>query len=176
MHDMNKKLTLEKVELRKLFELAGMFFVCNGDVSIDEQTDIKARFERILDSFLIPDKHYVKNIKTDNSQLPYNSGVRMKGSYCVEIGDYLVLHFTSSYKDPLMFMYNIKTSTVYNYIEYDVAKTILDDDIYEAVFNGLHQRRIMDGMLKGITDLDKFIKQYVLTAKDRHECYKINLP
>ncbi len=33
--------------------------------------------------------------------LPYNSGIRMKGTFCVEIGDFLVLHFTSSYLEPL---------------------------------------------------------------------------
>jgi hypothetical protein len=175
MHDMSEGLKLEKVEMKQLFELAGMFFVCGTDTTADEQEDIKTRFEKILDSFLIPDKHYTKNSKTDNSELPYNSGVRMKGSYCVEIGDYLVLHFASSYKEPLMFMYNIKTATVYNYIEYDVAKMILDDDIYEAVFSGLHQRRVMDGMLKGVADLDKFIEQYVIAKQGKEGCYKIHL-
>ncbi len=172
---MNGELRLEKVELRQLFELAGMFFVCSDDTATNEQEDIKARFEKILDSFLIPDKHYTKSSNTDNSELPYNSGVRMKGSYCVEIGDYLVLHFTSSYKEPLMFMYNIKTATVYNYMEYDVAKAILDNDIYEAVFNGLHQRRVMDGMLKGVADLDKFIEQYVTAKRGKDGCFKLRL-
>ena len=146
-----------------MIEIAGLVFTCENEddfVSQEDESDIKSRFTKILESFIIPDKHYASKTKTNNSLLPYNSGIRMKGTFCVEIGDFLVLHFTSSYLEPLLFMYNVKTFTICNYIHMRVAKRILDDDVYTAVFNGLHQRRIMDGMLKDVTNFDDFIKKY----------------
>ena len=162
------------------FQLAGLYTKGADDVPTKEEVEkVKERFRAFLSYFtqnnLIGDAGHVKNGK---ELLPYNS-MTVIG----ELHNYLILHFTTSFGEPLFFVINTNTEMVMDYLKFDKAKVVLDDDIFEDMMIDLKEGRHkqFDRMFKGVNDFNKFVSLYK-DKLDKHvqntseyECFEISI-
>ena len=145
----------------QLFQIANLIFTksCNQEISLNdyEVKLIHDRFLEITQSFEgSKSTHYATNfIKQGCSNLPYNS-MTVLG----KINNRLILHFTTSYKKPLMFVIDIEERKIKNNIDIESAKIILNDESFQDIKETLHFPKNLDRLFKGIGDMNKFINIY----------------
>lgn len=138
------------------------------------------RFLEIVDSFKGSEStHYSTNfIKQTGSKLPYNS-MTILG----EINNRLILHFTFSYKEPVLFVIDISESKVRNYIDIDSAKGILNDETFQDIKDALHYPKNLDRLFKGISDINNFVEKFESLLQEYNnpktitgrECFEVSL-
>lgn len=150
------------------FSIANLIFTSPADQEIilnsKEVEEIQNRFITILKSFEeSSETHYASGFVMGKNSLPYNSMVTMG-----RIGNYLILHFTYSYKNTILFVIDTKERLIKNYIDISLAKNILNDDIYEDIMESLHYPRNMKNLFKNIENMNDFIDLYQ-TKLSEHE-------
>lgn len=150
------------------------------DLKYDEILKIKSRFQNIIDSFLNMEntQYATNNIKKGGTNLPYNSKTIIG-----EINNHIILHFTFTYKEPILFVVDTKDNKVKNYINIENAKNILDDEIFQDIKDELFYPKNLDRLFKGIDDINNFVKDFeillhkynnidTLTGRD---CFEVSL-
>lgn len=141
------------------FKIAELIFISteNTNISKDNIQEIKNRFTSIIDSFQNEyDKNYNAGfIKGDKSSLPYNAS-----TYISDKNNQLVLHFTNSYNNPLMIIFDLKNKKVCNYIDIEQAKSILNDFTFEDIMEQLYTPVYLNNRYKNIPNFNQFVEYY----------------
>ena len=166
------------------FQIANLIFSSSYNETVTmsgkDMAEIQTRFQQLVKSFEASNNtQYTTNfIKQGGNNLPYNSMVAFG-----MIKDHLLLHFTYSYREPVMLIINTKDNMLRNFINIEKAKDILDDDIYNDVKEALSFPKKLDRIFKGISDINSFIEKYEeilqsynnLETVTGRECFEINL-
>lgn len=155
------------------FSIANLIFTspANQEIMLNskEIEEIQNRFITILKSFEeSSETHYSSGFVMGKNSLPYNSMVTMG-----RIGNYLILHFTYSYKNPILFVIDTKEKLIKNYIDISLAKNILNDDVYEDITESLHYPKNMKNLFKGIENMDNFINSYQAKLSEHENKYTV---
>ena len=141
------------------FAIANMVFVTtkgqNTIVTQEDRKKIIERFKELVDSFIGKETYYDSGGVPGVSRLPYSSFVRL-GS----IRECLVVYCGLSYRNPTLFIVNTTEHTVQNYMDFETAKNILDDDIYEAYKSELHSYKGMDLSISPKKSMEEFMREY----------------
>lgn len=166
----------------QLFEIANLIFCLSNksylNLKSEQIQEIQNRFKNIIDTFQTSEKDYFSGFIKNNSKLPFNS-ITAIGM----IGEQLILHFTYSYNEPIMMIFDTKNETIRNFIDLNQAKDILDDEIFMDIKENLMEPRFLNNHFKGISDINKFIDVYqdllnnytnseAITGRD---CFEINI-
>lgn len=166
------------------FQIANLIFTIPYDSTTlltgKEIQTIQDRFLEIVNSFEGPEytQYSTNYIKQGDSKLPYNA-MTILG----EINNRLILHFTFSYKEPVLFVIDISENKVKNYIDIESAKGILNDDTFQDIKDALHYPKNLNRIFKGVADINKFVSQFesllqkhnnaeTITGRD---CFEVNL-
>lgn len=166
------------------FQIANLIFTLSENLptslSGKEIGIIQQRFFDIVRSFEFPETtQYATNyIKHGRTNLPYNSM-----TFLGEINNHLILHFTDSYKKPILFIIDTKQNKVKNYINIEEAKGILDDEIFKDIKDSLSFPKNLNRLFKGVPDIQHFI-EYFETLLEEHkntlsvtgyDCFEVTL-
>ena len=95
----------------------------------------------------------------------------------------MILHFTFSYKEPVLFAIDTKDNKVRNFINIENAKGILDDETFQDIKESLSFPKKLDRIFKGVPDINNFVNEYenLLKKYDNpktitgRECFEIDL-
>lgn len=167
----------------QFFEIANLIFSMNKNshytLQGDQIAEIQKRFQNIVDSFRTAEKDYATGfIKKGGDKLPYNSV-----SAIGVLGEQLVLHFTCSYNEPVIMLFDVKNHKLRNFIDIEQAKYILHPEVYEDVKERLQSPKFLNNRFKGIPDINRFVDIYqeilqqhnnaqAITGRD---CFEIDL-
>lgn len=165
----------------QLFQIANLIFTTplENITSLNDK-DIKiiqTRFTDIINSFGESGiSHYTTNfIKNGGTKLPYNSM-----SFVGDNDNHLLLHFSTSYNEPLFFIIDVNKNTVKNYIDIEDVKNIINDETYIDINESLHYPRNLNRLFKNITDMNEFVDIYMNELKNhidasKNDCFEIEL-
>lgn len=164
------------------FSVAHLIFV-DDKTSITSDKDvqqIEKVFKNFLESFKTDETYYSTNgVHKGGSKLPYNTFFTFGAPSCN-----LFIHFSVSYGDPLLFVYNSKEKKVQNYINIQQAKLVLDKDFYQNFHFQAHFPKIFKHSIPHVADLNKFVNLVYMKALELHnnpeclagrECFELNL-
>lgn len=167
----------------QLFQIAELIFSCSPNemslTSKEELVAIKEKFEQLLKMFEPTSTHYTTDgIKKGASKLPYNTIASIG-----RIGEYTILHFATSYSEPLLFVVDIHAEVARNYIDINVAKNILNKIVYENIELKFSQPKNLDRVVKNIPNISDFIEDYKSELKKHNnsefptgrECFEMSL-
>ena len=165
------------------FKIADLIFSSPEDKIITlngkEIAEIQRRFQEIVKSFETKESHYATNfIKCKDSKLPYNSFTVIG-----ELEENLILHFTLSYKEPVLFIYNTNDKCIKNFIDIENSRFILNDETYEDVKEQLQYPRYLDRLFKNIGNINEFVERYQVALLEHNnsdcitgrECFEISM-
>ena len=144
----------------QLFSIANLIFSSNQNshfsVTSEEITVIQTRFQEIVSFFNTSEKDYNSGfIKNNKSQLPYNSF-----SIIGNLNDHLILHFTYSFNNPILFIIDSEKNSIRNFIDICQAKDILNDDVFLNLKGTLTYPRYTNNRFKGVTDINLLVEMY----------------
>ncbi len=168
----------------QFFQIANLIFTTpyNKTTSLNGQeiATIQSRFLEIVNAFAEPETtHYATNfVKRGGSNLPYNS-MTVLG----EINNHLLLHFTLSYKEPILFIIDTNDNKAKNYIDIENAKGILDDEVFKDIKKSLCYPKNLNRLFEGITDINDFVKKFEILLEEHNnsqaitgrDCFEVNL-
>ena len=168
-------------ELVQYFEVAELIFCSlssDCQLSKEELQEINDRFLSIVNDFHGQTHNNTEAVQVGKTFLPFTS-ISMIGT----LNDRLMLHFTSSFHQPLFLIIDTKEKTARNYIEIEDAKMILDNDNYSDVKNSLHLKKHLNHYFKAGMVLDDFIENYEKELEKHknaelptgRECFEISL-
>lgn len=153
------------------FSVAGLIFT--SDVSEDHLVNgkdiysVKICFEKLLDSFDEKEKIYSASFIKNTSALPYTASTII-GS----CNTHMLLCFQYSYKDPILFIYDMDKKMVKNYVDIKIAKQILEKDVYDAILDEIHYKRNLNYRYPGINSFLDFLDFYKdIINKSRNDNY-----
>lgn len=168
----------------QLFQIANLIFTTPLEnitsLSSKDIETIQARFTDIINSFGESGiSHYTTNfIKNGGTKLPYNSM-----SFVGDNDNHLILHFSTSYNEPLFFIIDVNKNTVKNYIDIDDVKNIIDEETFTDINESLHYPRNLNRLFKNINDINEFINTYMnelkghinISENSKNDCFEIEL-
>jgi len=167
----------------QFFEIGNLIFSSDQHsrfmVNSDEIAEIQKRFQDIVNAFQSYTADYNSGLHASYGKIfPYNSATVVG-----KMNEHLILHFTDSYNEPVMMIYDTKKNTVRNYIDIGQAANILIDDTYEDIKGDLLCSKYLNNRFKGISDFDRFAEAYKELLKQHEnkntvtgrECFEVSV-
>lgn len=147
------------VEQVQYFKIASLLFTSNINILLSinssEIKEIQARFSNIMNSFIEKGTNKSINYIKEKDILPYESKVRVG-----KMGNHLILNFKNDFNNPCLFILDIKEQKVKNYIDIQLAKEILNNEIYDTMQEELHKKKNLTNIIKNVKSIEKFIKEF----------------
>lgn len=140
----------------KYYSIADLVFVNskNTQISDDDLNTIHDRFTNLVTNFNVESGENHGNQKNADV-FPFNSMTAI-GAF----KNRLILHFTNSFGEPLMFVYDIPSRKIMNYLEIEEAKEILDDRNYEDIRENLRRKKTLSLIIPNVKNINDFTDLY----------------
>ncbi len=143
-----------------LFTVADLIFAkdIQKPISISEKDlkTIKEEFLKIVNSLEgIEKTKGTKEHKFAEMTLPYNAM-----SIMTRLNDHLVLHCSTSYAQPMLFIIDMQKEEIRNYIDIEVAKIILNDKAREKIDRQLSSPFHFGAFYPNIKDVNMLAEKY----------------
>lgn len=120
-----------------------------------EINEVRRRFNQLVANFDQNNRNYQSGFIKNNSSLPYNSAVSF-----IQTKEHLIVNFLKSFNSPILVMYNLKTKCIQNYIDFESAKVILNNDYFNDMQENFQISHNLNYLYKNIPDFNQFIADY----------------